>query len=116
MVAKNFSSVDDVYSTHPEFEYEYANKKEPETLEPGDQRLVISLTRRKIDGAPVTLVTGFVGRRIDLLLIERELGEVCRTCGSSRMYEVVLAGDVRKRAYVYLRNKGYGVQFAATEQ
>lgn len=116
MVAKNLSSVDDVYSTYPEFEYEYANINEPETLGPGDQRLLISLTRRKIDGSPVTIVTGFVGRRIDLLLIERELAEVCRTCGSSRMYDIVLARDVRKRSYIYLRNKGYGVQFAATEQ
>jgi translation initiation factor 1 (eIF-1/SUI1) len=112
MVAKNLSAVDEVYSTYPEFEYEYANVKEPETLQPIDQRLVISLNHRKVDGAPITVITGFVGRRIDLLNIERELVEVCRTCGSSLMYEIILVRDVRKRAYVYLRNQGYGVQFA----
>ncbi len=116
MVVKKITSVDDVYSTYPEFEYEYSNIKEPDTLDSRDQRLVIALGRRKVDGAPVTLVSGFVGRRIDLLLIEKELAEICRTCGSSRMYEIVLARDVRKRAYVYLRNKGFGVQFDTTEQ
>lgn len=117
MVAKNLSSSDDViYSTYPEFEYEYANIHEPETLKPGDQRLTISLNKRKIDGAPVTTVAGFVGRRMDLIKIEQELTAVCRSCGSTRMYEIILARDVRKRAYIYLRNKGYGVQFAVGEQ
>jgi len=28
------------------------------------------------------------------------------------MYDIVLKGDVRKRAYIYLRNSGYKVKFA----
>ena len=113
MVTKKLSSADAViYSTYPEFEYEYANIREPETLKPGDQQLLIALSKRKMDGAPVTVITGFVGKRIDLIGIGQELSIVCRTCGSTRMYEIILARDVRKRAYIYLRNKGYGVQFA----
>lgn len=113
MGLKNLSTPDDaIYSTHPEFEYEYANIKEPETLNPSEQQLTISLTKRKIDGALVTMITGFVGRRIDLIEIEQELLEVCRTCGSTRMYDIIMFRDVRKRAYVYLRNKGFGVRFA----
>jgi len=113
MVVKNPSTSDDViYSTYPEFEYEYANIHEPETLKPEEQILTISLNKRKLDGALVTSITGFVGRRIDLLRIGEELLDVCRTCGSTNMYEIVLFRDVRKRAYVYLRNQGYGVKFA----
>ncbi|MCF8345882.1 MAG: hypothetical protein K9G38_01615 [Bacteroidales bacterium] len=113
MVAKNLHSSEDViYSTYPEFEYEYANIHEQTTLRPGDQELVISLEKRKIDGAPVTVISGFVGKRMDLLRIGDELSEACRTDGSTRMYEIVLVRDVRKRAYVYLRNSGYKVRFA----
>ena len=54
----------------------------------------------------------FVGRRIDLRKIEGELQGVCHTCGSSKMYDIMLNGDVRKRAYVYLRSNGYQVKFA----
>jgi translation initiation factor 1 (eIF-1/SUI1) len=53
-----------------------------------------------------------VGRRIDLIKVEEELRGVCHTCGSSKMYDIVLKGDVRKRAYIYLRNSGYKVKFA----
>lgn len=113
MNTKSISNTDDmIYSTHPEFEYEYANVKEPDTLEPRKQMLTIGFGKRKIDGALTTTITGFIGKRSDLILIEQELQLVCKTCGSSSMYDVILKGDVRKRAYVYLRNKEFGVQFA----
>mgnify|MGYP001150788673 CR=1 FL=1 len=113
MVNKRLSVPDEaIYTTHPEFEYEYANIHEPETLKPEEQRLVISLNKRKIDGAPVTTITGFVGKRIDLIKIEQELSRACRTCGSTHMYDVILQRDVRKRAFVFLRGNGFGVAFA----
>ncbi len=113
MVVKDLSVPDEVvYSTYPEFEYEYANIREPETLKPEDQNLTVSLIKRKIDGALITTISGFVGRRIDLIQVEQELLNVCKTCGSTRMYEIILFRAVRKRAYVYLRNRGYKVQFA----
>jgi translation initiation factor 1 len=111
-----YRSEDVVYSTHPEFEYEYANIEEPETLPAAKQHLSISLGKRKIDGASVTTITGFVGKRIDLVAIEEELQHVCRTCSFSRMYDIILKGDVRKRAYIYLRNSGFSVRFAEAEQ
>lgn len=113
MKAKSFPDADDmIYSTYPEFEYEYANVKEPNSIKPEEQLLTIGLDDKKIDGSVTTTVTGFVGKRIDLIHIEQELQSACKTCGSSRMYDLFLKGDVRKRAYVFLRNKGFGVEFA----
>ena len=43
--------------------------------------------------------------------VEEELEGVCHTGSSSKMYDIVLKGDVRKRAYIYLRNSGYKVKF-----
>ena len=113
MKAKSISDADDmIYSTYPEFEYEYANVKENITLAPGMQLLTIGLGNMKIGGNLTTTITGFVGKRIDLIKIEQELHSACKTCGSSKMYDLILKGDVRKRAYVFLRNKGFGVEFA----
>ena len=113
MTLKGMNDLDQpLYTDYPEFEFEYANKKEPPTLPPENQTLHVGLDKRKMDGAPITYITGFVGRRIDLIKVEEELTGVCHTCGSSRMYDIVLRGDVRKRAYIYLRNKGYKVKFA----
>lgn len=101
-----------LYTDYPEFEHEYANIKEPKTLPPDKQILIVGHDKRKMDGTLITYVTGFIGRRIDLKKIEEELQGVCRTCGSSKMYDIVLKGDVRKRAFVYLRSNGYSVTFA----
>lgn len=101
-----------LYTDYPEFEFEHANIREPNTLPPEKQTLVVGIDKRKMDGAPITYISGFVGRRIDLLKIEDALQGVCHTCGSSKMYDIMLYGDVRKRAYVYLRSKAYQVKFA----
>jgi translation initiation factor 1 (eIF-1/SUI1) len=112
MTVKGMNDLDHpLYTDYPEFEYEYANIKEPNTLPPEKQTLVVGLDKRKMDGAPMTYVTGFVGRRIDLRKIEEQLQGVCHTCCSSKMYDIVLKGDVRKRAFVYLRSNGYSVKF-----
>ncbi len=113
MVSKNLSLPEEViYSTHPEFEAEYASIREPDTLSPIEQEIFISLEKRNFDCATVTKVTGFIGKRIDLLSLSDELQQVCHTEGATRMHEIVLCGDVRKRVYVYLRNRGFGVNFA----
>ena len=101
-----------LYTDYPEFEFEYANLQEPNTLPPEKQALVVGLDKRKMDGALITYISGFVGKRIDLRKIEEELQGVCHTCGSSKMHDIVLKGDVRKRAFVYLRSHGYSVKFA----
>jgi translation initiation factor 1 (eIF-1/SUI1) len=113
MAVKGMSDLDlPLYTDYPEFEYEYQKITEPKTLPPEKQSLVVGLDKRKMDGAPMTYITGFIGRRIDLRKIEEKLQGVCHTCGSSKMYDIVLKGDVRKRAFVYLRSHGYAVQFA----
>ncbi len=112
MTLKGMNDLDHpLYTDYPEFEFEHANITEPATLPPEKQTLLVGLDKRKMDGATITYITGFVGRRIDLIKVEKELQGVCHTCGSSKMYDIVLKGDVRKRAYIYLRNSGYKVKF-----
>jgi translation initiation factor 1 (eIF-1/SUI1) len=113
MTVKGMNDLDNtLYTDYPEFEFEYANKKEPRTLPPAKQILTVGLDMRKMERPPITYITGFVGKRVDLRTIENELGDACRTCSSSKMYDIMLNGDVRKRAFVYLRSNGYKVKFA----
>ncbi|MCK4746516.1 MAG: hypothetical protein KAT15_05750 [Bacteroidales bacterium] len=113
MTAKGVNDLDQtLYTDYPEFEHEYANITEPNTLPPEKQTLVVGLVKRKMDGAPITYITGFVGKRIDLRKIEDALQGVCHTFGSSKMYDIMLNGDVCKRAYAHLRSNGYRVKFA----
>jgi len=113
MAIKGMNDLDHtLYTDYPEFEHEYANIQESRTLPPHKQALTVGFLKRKMDGAIMTYITGFVGRRIDLRKIEEELLGVCHTTGSSKMYDILLKGDVRKRAFVYLRSNGYSVKFA----
>ena len=113
MTFKGMNDLDQtLYTDYPEFEFEHANVREPKTLPPEKQRLLVGLDKRKMDGSPITYITGFVGRRIDLIKVEEQLQDICHTCGSSKMYDIVLKGDVRKRAFIFLRNSGYKVKFA----
>jgi len=113
MTLKGMNNLDQIlYTDYPEFEFEYANIKEPNTLPPEKQTLLVGIDKRKMDGAVITYITGFVGRRIDLIKVEEELQGVCNTLASAKMYDIVLKGDVRKRAFIYLRNNGYKVKFA----
>ena len=55
-----------VYSTNPNFSYDYEEEEEAETLEPGDQLLYVSIDRKQRGGKEVTMVEGFVGAQEDL--------------------------------------------------
>ena len=112
MTFKGMNDLDQpLYTDYPEFEFEYANIKEPKTLPPEKQTLLVGLDKRKMDGTPITYIKGFIGRRIDLIKVEEQLQDICHTCGSSKMYDIVLKGDVRKRAFIFLRNSRYKVKF-----
>ncbi len=67
-----------VYSTNPDFAYEYGGGDEPDTLLPGEQDLRVWLDRKGRGGKQVTLVRGFVGREEDLLELARMLKSKCK--------------------------------------
>ena len=66
-----------VYSTNPDFAYEYAGEAEPETLAPERQNLRVVTDTKQRKGKTVTLVQGFVGTSDDLEALARLLNP-CR--------------------------------------
>ncbi|OFY55642.1 MAG: SUI1 family translation initiation factor [Bacteroidetes bacterium RBG_13_46_8] len=99
-----------VYSTNPDFQYEYNVNKEPETLVPAKQDLRIMLDSRNRKGKRVTLITGFSGTDNDLQKLGRELKTICGSGGTAKEGEILIQGDFREKVMDYLLKRGYKVK------
>jgi len=108
MKQKNKTGV--VYSTDPDFHYEYDVEKEPETLAPGKQNLWVMLDSRNRKGKKVTLITGFSGKEDDLQKLGRDLKTICGSGGTAKEGEILIQGDFRDKVIAYLSVKGYKVK------
>jgi translation initiation factor 1 len=98
-----------VYSTDPDFEYEFENSEELDTPDSSSQKLKVVLDRHGRKGKTVTLVTGFVGSTSDLNDLAKQLKQLCGSGGSAKDGEVVIQGDMKEKISNWLRKEGYQV-------
>lgn len=107
-MAKNKKKrVDVVYSTNPDFDYEYQEDENQETLSPSQQALRVMIDKKKRKGKVVTLVTGFVGDIDDLKELGKMLKSKCGTGGSVKDGEIVVQGDFKVKILEELKKMGY---------
>ena len=99
-----------VYSTNPDFEYQYDDEPQVETLLPEKQRLRVSLDRHHRGGKTVTLVTGFVGTDDDLQGLGKMLKNKCGVGGSAKDGEIIIQGDQMEKVKQALATAGYKVK------
>ena len=99
-----------VYSTNPDYQYQYDDEPEAETLPPAKQRLRVSLDRHHRGGKTVTLVTGFVGTDDDLQALGKTLKSRCGVGGAAKDGEIIIQGDHLDKVRQLLASDGYNVR------
>jgi len=110
-MAKNKKKrVDIVFSTNPDFGYDYEEDDVQETLPPAQQNLKVMLDKKMRKGKVVTLVTGFVGEEDDLKDLGKDLKSKCGTGGSAKDGEIIIQGDFKAKVIEMLKKQGYKVK------
>lgn len=94
-----------VYSTNPDFEYQYGESSEPDTLPPSSQTLY--LRRENRNGKPAVLVKDFIGKTEDLRELEKKLKNHCGAGGSSKDGEILIQGNHLEKIKSFLLQLGY---------
>lgn len=107
-MGKNKNKVGVVYSTNPDYLYEYEDEMlEAETLPPSQQKLVVAIDRRQRGGKQATLVKGFVGTDEDLQKLSKVLKNKCGVGGTAKDGEILIQGDFRDKIVLLLQEQGY---------
>ncbi len=96
-----------LYSTNPDFQYEYDETPEAETLAPGQQKLRVQIEKKGRGGKTVTIVRGFVGKDDDLKSLARLLKNRCGVGGSTKDGEILIQGELKEKVLGILRESGY---------
>jgi len=108
MSKKNKKNI--VYSTNPDYNYEYEDDSVEETLAPNQQKLRVLLDKKQRKGKVVTLIEGFVGSTDDLKELGKILKSKCGGGGSAKDGEILIQGDHRDKIMELLKADGYQVK------
>jgi translation initiation factor 1 len=104
---KDNSRINIVYSTKPDFEYEYQQEEESQTLPNPRQNLRVLRDSKQRAGKTVTLVTGFIGRTDDLEKLGKLLKSICGTGGTVKDGQILIQGDFSEKVLNFLLSEGY---------
>lgn len=99
-----------VYSTNSDFAYEEDENEVEDTLPPNEQRLYVSVDRKKRAGKEVTLIEGFIGEIDDLKELAKFLKSKCGVGGSAKDGEILIQGNFKEKVYDLLIAKSYSVK------
>jgi translation initiation factor 1 len=96
-----------VYSTNPNFGYEFEEEETVDTLPKNQQKLYVSIDKKSRAGKEVTLIEGFVGTDDDLKELGKLLKTKCGVGGSVKDGEILVQGNFRDKIIAILDAEGY---------
>jgi len=94
-----------MYSTNPDFEFEYENEK-MDTLANNHQNLKVCIDKHRA-GKIAIIIKGFVGSADDLKALGKILKAKCGVGGSAKNGEIIIQGDLRDKVMDILAKEGY---------
>ena len=94
-----------MYSTNPDFEFEYENEK-MDTLANNQQNLKVCIDKHRA-GKIAVIIKGFVGTSDDLKALGKILKVKCGVGGSTKNGEIIIQGDLRDKVMDILAKEGY---------
>lgn len=109
-MAKKKEKLNIVYSTNPDFQYQFEEEETIETLSNNQQKLYVSIDRKQRAGKEVTLVEGFVGSDEDLKELGKLLKNKCGVGGTVKDNEIVIQGNFKDKIFDLLMKEGYQVK------
>ena len=94
-----------MYSTNPDFKYEYEND-EIETLSNKDQMLKVCIDKHRA-GKIAVIIKKFVGTTEDLKSLGKLLKSKCGVGGSVKNGKILIQGNIRDKVMSILEKEGY---------
>lgn len=110
-MAKKKKKINVVYSTNPNYGFDYDEPQEADALAPNQQNLKIWLDRLK-GGKVASVVKGFVGPESALKELGSDLKKLCGGGGAVKNGEIMIQGDHRDKILNHLQKNGYGAKKA----
>lgn len=96
-----------VYSTKPDFNYQYEEEEEQTTLPPEKQNLRVTLDSKQRAGKTVTLIDGFIGTEEDLKDLAKLLKNKCGVGGSVKEGQIIIQGAFKDKVLAILHDNHY---------
>ena len=94
-----------MYSTNPNFEFEYKNE-EMDTLANNQQNLKVCIDKHRA-GKIAVIIKDFIGTADDLKALGKTLKAKCGVGGSAKNGEIIIQGDLRDKVMDILAKEGY---------
>lgn len=110
MAKQKKERVNIVYSTNPDFQFQFEEEEQINTLPNGQQKLYVSIDRKQRAGKEVTLVEGFIGTEEDLKDLGKLLKSKCGVGGTVKDNEILIQGNFKDKIFDLLVKEGYGVK------
>jgi len=98
-----------VYSTNPNFQYEFEEEESVDSRPNNQQKLYVSIDKKQRGGKEVTLVEGFVGPEEELKELGKLLKSKCGVGGSVKDNEILIQGNFKDKVYDLLVKENYKV-------